>query len=712
MAVSLLRGLRILGVLAWFVFAMAAPAAALTLSPEQNQWIAQQGQRPLQVGFDPYSGIDSFVLRGKRQGFLHLLLQDIQAQTGLNLVAADTEGWDEAYTGFVEGKTDILYGANPTPAREKIMRFTAPAQRYPYVVLGRKDGAVQTLGDIDGKTISFIASDFVLTALPQAYPKIRFNPVILTDQAEALPALQKGMVDAFVTSGGGAEIDYVVSHPELAVVAQLRAITSNMTFAVPHRQAVLATILDAYLQQRSAQVEAMAQQARSLFNRKALRLSERELDWLEREGVAVVGAAEDYLPFDYQHDGQYKGIAGEMVQEIAKTVGMQTRVVSGSFQKIIDEARAGRIHVVNMAKTDERLTDFVFPRPFSTERDIVIGRRNSPPLPDIYALENARVAVIEGFWHAEYLRQNLRDPRIVVTKDLLESLRKVRDGEADYLIENPTVADYYIYGLGYQDLVKRGDTSGDSFLYFGVTNKQPELAGIMDKVIPILPYEQIKYRALQSVPLVPNESNRRLLWLAAALTAALMGIVGVTAVIARRLTKERLSNQFLREREQLLYTDALTGFFNRNRFSHHAEELEANTAYPAAVLVVDLNNLKRVNDTWGHAAGDAMLQCFSSLVRQQWPQASVYRMGGDEFLVLLTNDQAVALDADVKALHARCAQTPCEVAQGVVLHTSSAVGYALREPGASLAQCMAQADQQMYAVKAQQKKRSTDSTAP
>ncbi|MDT8990322.1 transporter substrate-binding domain-containing protein [Curvibacter sp. APW13] len=687
---------------------MASASAGLALTPEQAQWVAAHAGQPLQVGFDPYSGMDSFALRGRRQGFLHLLLDDINAQTGLKLVAAQASGWDEAYRHFVQGQTDVLYGANPTPEREKIMRFTAPAQRYPYVVLARKDGSVKTLGDIDGKAIGFIASDFVLQALPQAYPKIRFAPAIFPDQAAALPALLAGRVDAFVTSGGGSEVEYVVAHPELAIVAELRTITSDMTLAVRHADAPLAGILDRYLQQRGAHIAELARQARSLFNRKALQLTDAELAWLERSGIAVVGAAEDYLPFDYQSQGQYKGIAGEVLQEVAQAVGMQLRVVSAPFARIMEEARAGRIHVVNMAKTEERQADFLFPRPFSPERDIIIGRRSSPPIPDIYALEDQRVAVIDGFWHEEYLRRNLRQPSMVKTADILESLRKVRDGEADYLIENPTVADYYINGLGYQELVKRGDTSGDSSLYFGVSRQQPELAGILDKVLPMLPYEQIKYRALQSVPAVPNESNRRLLWLAGVLAAALVGIVALTAVIARKLTQARLQNQFLREREQWLYTDALTGCLNRNHFNAHVDALEQWLVPPAAVIVADLNNLKRTNDAHGHAAGDALLCAFADAMRAHWPQARLYRMGGDEFLMLLAPADAAALQQQVDLFQAHCAQSAVVLPGGTTLHPSAAIGIDLRDAGSSLDQCIARADQQMYVAKRRQKKRSTD----
>ena len=76
--------------------------------------------------------------------------------------------------------------------------------------------------------------------------------------AEALQALEAGRIDAFVTSGGGVEVEYLVAHPQLAVVAHLRAITSDMTLAVARDKAELQGILQAYIRQRQGRQEKTA----------------------------------------------------------------------------------------------------------------------------------------------------------------------------------------------------------------------------------------------------------------------------------------------------------------------------------------------------------------------------------------------------------------------------------------------------------------------
>jgi diguanylate cyclase (GGDEF)-like protein len=688
--------------------AIAAPVAELGLNAEQQSWLDANQHKVFTVGFDPFAGIDSFEYRGKQQGILPALLKEMQTTLGLRLEPARVTDWDDAYTQFTQGQVDVLYGANPTPERLKTMVFTQPAQKYPYVVFARKDSTIQTLGDLDKKRVGFIANDFVREQLPKEYRNIAYQASEFPDQEMGLNTLAQDQIDGFVTAGGGVEHEYLLNHPDLALIAVLQPITSDMTFAVLKTQAPLAGILNQYLQRNEERVKTIAIGSTRMYTRKILGLTGAELAWLDSKAEAVVGVAQDYLPFDYYNDGKYQGIAGETLQRIAEISGIHFKVVSGPFSDLYTQAQAGTIDVLNMAKTEDRLPYFFYPRPISTERDIIVGHKDSAPVQDVYGLEGKRVAVIKGFWHEEYLRKNLKSVQIVKTQDIMESLRLVRQDKVDYMIENPTVVEFYINGLGYTDLVKRGNTSKDSFVYFGVTQKQPELASIMDKALTLIKFEDMKYAGLQSVPPLQNEQSRQLAQVVVGLLVALAGVGFVTLRIVRSLANQKAETQFLKEREHLLYTDPLTGFYNRNYFSHIHESLQKGDC-PQVVVVADLNNLKRANDTHGHAAGDALLVLFAQAVRAQFAQALCFRMGGDEFLMVMNSSMGDAMADSVKELKARCQVHGHQVSSDITIHASAAMGFAVRTSTAeSLDSCIAKADTAMYEEKIHMKKRSTD----
>jgi diguanylate cyclase (GGDEF)-like protein len=154
--------------------------------------------------------------------------------------------------------------------------------------------------------------------------------------------------------------------------------------------------------------------------------------------------------------------------------------------------------------------------------------------------------------------------------------------------------------------------------------------------------------------------------------------------------------------------DFLTGLANRSAFR---SRLEATLARPErrdgtqAVLFVDLDDFKDVNDTLGHAAGDELLQTVASrLVAAVRPGDLVARLGGDEFAVLLDgcSDPAAALVVAERAVAALA--TPAEVA-GTWVNVGASVGLAVRQDGSDPTSLMREADVAMYSAKGRGKNR-------
>jgi diguanylate cyclase (GGDEF)-like protein/PAS domain S-box-containing protein len=125
------------------------------------------------------------------------------------------------------------------------------------------------------------------------------------------------------------------------------------------------------------------------------------------------------------------------------------------------------------------------------------------------------------------------------------------------------------------------------------------------------------------------------------------------AVVLRDITERHVSGEELR---RLLTTDHLTGATNRARFFDLAEiEIARHQANrrPLSAVMLDVDYFKQVNDRYGHAAGDALLQRMVTLCRVELRSRDVLaRMGGEEFAILLPNatlDQAVAIAERIRA---------------------------------------------------------------
>ena len=107
------------------------------------------------------------------------------------------------------------------------------------------------------------------------------------------------------------------------------------------------------------------------------------------------------------------------------------------------------------------------------------------------------------------------------------------------------------------------------------------------------------------------------------------GIAGVARDISIFIKKQQ-------EIEFLSYRDQLTKLFNRHYLEKVRDEVKAEKNHPLGIITMDVNDLKLVNDTYGHDEGDRLLVKVSDIFRHVFPADSlIFRMGGDEFMVVL-----------------------------------------------------------------------------
>jgi diguanylate cyclase (GGDEF)-like protein/PAS domain S-box-containing protein len=154
--------------------------------------------------------------------------------------------------------------------------------------------------------------------------------------------------------------------------------------------------------------------------------------------------------------------------------------------------------------------------------------------------------------------------------------------------------------------------------------------------------------------------------------------------------------------------DALTGLANRFLFRDRLEHALARGSRhrePVAMLFLDLDDFKTVNDRLGHSAGDEMLIAVAERLRSCLRQSDIAaRFGGDEFAVLL--EDTAGAEAEIAANRIREVLEPPFVVQGRALRAGTSIGIALTEDGAlGPEELLRNADVAMYAAKAAGKNR-------
>ena len=145
------------------------------------------------------------------------------------------------------------------------------------------------------------------------------------------------------------------------------------------------------------------------------------------------------------------------------------------------------------------------------------------------------------------------------------------------------------------------------------------------------------------------------------------------------------------------YFDNLTGLHNRNYSMMMIEQLDVPENLPLCVIVGDINGLKMVNDRYGHAMGDRLLQTVAdTLVRSAPPKAFFARIGGDEFLGLIPNSSRK--EAAALTIAAEQSLQFSEVPE--FANAGIALGYILKtEASQNISELISRADAEMYKKK-------------
>ena len=168
------------------------------------------------------------------------------------------------------------------------------------------------------------------------------------------------------------------------------------------------------------------------------------------------------------------------------------------------------------------------------------------------------------------------------------------------------------------------------------------------------------------------------------------------AMLSTILQTELKATETARRSERLqeeALTDSQTDLFNRrgwDRLLPVEEDRCRRYGHPAALLIVDLDQLKLVNDTNGHAAGDALIARAGAALRQACRSADIVaRLGGDEFGILSVECDRAGAEALLERVRATLAEA----------NVKASVGLAMRDPAVGLEHAWENVDQRMYEEK-------------
>ncbi len=122
-------------------------------------------------------------------------------------------------------------------------------------------------------------------------------------------------------------------------------------------------------------------------------------------------------------------------------------------------------------------------------------------------------------------------------------------------------------------------------------------------------------------------------------------VVFIIAIVVLQYTKKIKISTRIKKDSKMKYFDYLTNLKNRNYLNENIEKWNQNSIYPQTIIIIDLNNIKYINDTYGHEEGDNQIKAAANiLIKNQLDNSEIIRTDGNEFLIYLVeyNDKQIS----------------------------------------------------------------------
>jgi len=350
------------------------------------------------------------------------------------------------------------------------------------------------------------------------------------------------------------------------------------------------------------------------------------------------------LPYENLHSGDLTGIAAEYINRMIRLANTESDLIEYVEYDSLDELKKaidnGDVDIYfnyydfEDTKYNATISPFI-------EKYVVLARvEDNYVINSFESMKDKVVSIIENNSLFNYFKDNSKaqlipylnisnllsesdDNLIVVDKEIYEYYRNSKFDDYEVLFESTITNDYKF-------MVKNDDSNKvfyNVFNYIIGTNsyynyRNSGLNSLNTSILDKTSFEEL-YIILLTVVLVPV----------------------FVLLLLSFLLKKRKTVKIIKKEERRKYTDMLTSLKNRNYLNHNIKIWNESQKYPQAVIIIDLNNIKYVNDNYGHVQGDQLIKdAASTLISTQLENSEIIRSDGNEFLIYLVgySEQQIA----------------------------------------------------------------------
>ncbi len=368
-----------------------------------------------------------------------------------------------------------------------------------------------------------------------------------------------------------------------------------------------------------------------------LEFTQTEREWLDQKRTLRFSEVNWKPLSDVDGFPVYQGIIAEYLKLVSDATGIKMAFYkSDTWHDVIEKFKADKIDLIPaLSIRDDIGADVVFTQPYLTFPLVIATRPAIDFIGYTNELNKKIVGVGRNYTSYYFLKNNYPKITLIQTDDVPQGLKMLEGGEIDAFVGHLAVILHTINNTTLNVKIA-GKTEYDFEHRMGFHKNDEIAAGIFNKVFSQIPDQQHNLIYNKWIEMGDKRINYALIWKVAVILAVFFS--GVGAVIIYRYY---LLNQLNQKLITMANTDALTQCANRKKINEDLKLAEYNWHryhIPFSLILIDLDNFKHVNDSFGHAVGDKVLKDLSLILKNNVRITdTVGRWGGEEFLIVCGN---------------------------------------------------------------------------
>ncbi|MGC9387049.1 MAG: transporter substrate-binding domain-containing diguanylate cyclase [Hydrogenovibrio sp.] len=437
----------------------------------------------------------------------------------------------------------------------------------------------------------------------------------------------------------------------------------------------------------------------------SLALTPSEKAWIQQHPVLRLGVDRSYAPIEFVDQyGQYSGMTPEFLAYVSQKTGLTFKPQRHlSWSQALTHFHNRHLDMLPaVIETVSRKKHMLFTQPYLEFPMVIATLEGEPYIANFSQLHGKTLAVVKDYAAHEQLRTLFPEATLEVVDTIEDGLKAVSEGAVFGFVDNVAVIGYHLKRTGLVNVQISGEMPFKAQIAIAVRPDWPELVSIMNKVIQQLPLQkraeltnhwlQIRYKT--------EYSWQRLALIVTPVVAMLMVLVFLNRQLRQAKTRLRVTNEQL---SALSQTDHLTGLYNRQYLDQVLDAEVARVAQgnrPFSLVMMDLDDFKIVNDTYGHLTGDAVLVTSAKALKQCVRSTDVLgRWGGEEFVLICPQTHLAQAESLAEKMRLAVAETTFSPDIQLTL----SLGVAEYQPDEPISRCIDRADRNLYRAKHQGK---------